>query len=281
MTSNTEKTPDQTTKRTLTYDGIDIPYEVDGDGEPVVLIHGAIGQIEVWESLSAELARTHRVIAYDQRGHGRSRAPGTPDCRKHIADAAAIIEQVVGGPATVIGWSGGGSIGLGLTVARPDLVDRLIVVEGVWHITSVVGWEDLKNLVRFRWTVRRRPSDAVDDYMRPIFAYRSGGTAWDELPEEVRQLFRADANGLRSKLRMHPYQTSMDLLRASAVAHCPVPKTWVGGEESAEMFHKLHHKLAAADPKLHTAMVPGATHALPVLQPTALAEVVRAGAPAR
>lgn len=71
MTTNTEQGPDQAGHRTLRHDGIDIPYEVDGDGEPVVLIHGGIGQIEVWEPLTAQLARTHRVIAYDQRGHGQ------------------------------------------------------------------------------------------------------------------------------------------------------------------------------------------------------------------
>lgn len=285
MNSNIKKTPDQTRRGTLRHDGIDIPYTVEGDGEPVVLIHGGIGQIEVWEPVSAELARTHRVIAYDQRGHGRSQAPGTPDMRKHIADAAAIIEQVVGGPATVVCWSGGGSVGLGLTVARPELVDRLIVMEAVFRVMSASSWEDIKNLVRFKRIVRRRPSDAVDDFMRPTFGYRSGGTAWDELPEEVRQLFRADANGFRSTLRIHPFSISMDWLwlRDSAVAKCPVPVTWVGGEESAESFHKIHSKLAAADPELHTVMVPGATHALPVLQPSALVEVVRetAGAPAR
>lgn len=191
---------------------------------------------------------------------------------------------MVGEAATVVGWSGGGIIGLGLAVARPELVDRLIDVEGGFRVMSASGWEGFKSLVRFKKTVRRRPGAAVDNFMRPTFAYRSGGTAWDELAEEVRQLFRADADGLKSRIRPHPFSDAMDWLwlRTSAVANCPVPVTWVGGEESAEMFHRMHSKLAAADPNLHTVMVPGATHALPVLQPTALVEVVRetAGAPA-
>lgn len=267
---------------TLRHDGIEIPYEVRGEGEPILLIHGGIGQIQIWEPVAVALARTHRVIAYDQRGHGSSRAAGTPDFRVHIDDAAAIVEQVVGGPTTVVGWSGGGGVGLGLALERPELVDHLISMEGFYS----TGRPDLRLLgamFRFKRAVRKRPDDAVDGFMSFAFGYRSGETAWDEVSKEVRQLFRADVDGLKASLRLHRYGSHMEWAKARDVTECPVPVTWVGGEQTIEPFQKMHRNLEAAKPDLETVMVPGANHALPVADPTAFASVVRelAGATAR
>ena len=270
----TTETGNQATRGTFGHDGIDIPYEVRGAGEPLVLIHGGIGQIEVWEPVADDLARTHRVFAYDQRGHGSSTVKGTPDLRVHRDDLAAFIEQVVGGPATLIGWSGGGGVGLPLALDRPELVTHLILMEGVFYL-RIPNWEALKAMLRFQRVIRKRPDDAVTDFMRLMFAYRTGVTAWDEISEEVRQLLLGDARGLESKLRLHRYGGHMEWVKARDVAKCPVPMTWVGGEESIEFFQKMHGKLAAANSNLKTVMIPSENHAFPVVDPTAFASVVR------
>ena len=84
-----------------------------------------------------------------------------------------------------------------------------------------------------------------------------------------------DARGLESKLRLHRYGGHMEWVKARDVAKCPVPMTWVGGEESIEFFQKMHGKLAAANSNLKTVMIPSENHALPVVDPTAFASVVR------
>lgn len=270
----TPETSNQATRATFWHDGIEIPYEVRGAGEPIVLIHGGIGRIEVWERVAGELARTHRIFAYDQRGHGSSTAEGTPDLRVHRDDLAAFMEQVVGGAATLVAWSGGGGVGLPLALDRPELVTHLILMEGAFYL-RIPNWEALKAMLRFRRVIRKRPDDAVTDFMRLMFAYRTGMTAWDEISEEDRQLFLGDARGLESKLRLHRYAGHMEWLKARDVAECPVPMTWIGGEESIEFFQKMHGKLAAANSKLKTVMIPGENHAFPVVDPTAFAGVVR------
>lgn len=278
----TTETRNQPTRGTFRHDGIDIPYEVRGSGEPLVLIHGGIGRIEVWEPVADDLARTHRVFAYDQRGHGASTAAGTPDLRVHRDDLAAFIEQIVGGPATLIGWSGGGGVALPVALDRPELVTHLILMEGAFYHRTP-NWEALKAILRFQRVVRKRPEEAVTDFMRLMFAYRSGGTGWDELSDEIRQVLLGDARGLQSKLRPHRYAAHMEWLKARNVAECAVPMTWIGGEESIEFFQKMHRKLAAANSNLKTVMISGENHAFPVVDPTAFASVVRelAGATAR
>ena len=84
-----------------------------------------------------------------------------------------------------------------------------------------------------------------------------------------------DARGLESKLRLHRYGGHMEWVKARDVAKCPVPMTWVGGEESIEFFQKMHGKLAAANSNLKTVMIPSENHAFPVVDPTAFASVVR------
>lgn len=270
----TTETTIEPTRETLSHDGVEIPYEVRGGGEPIVLIHGFPGRIEAWEHVASDLARTHEVFAYDQRGHGSSTAEGTADLRVHRDDLAAFIEQTVRGPATLVAWSGGGGVGLPLALDRPELVAQLILMEGVFHL-RVPDWQFLKAMLRFRRTIGRRPEEAVTDYVRLMVAYRSGGTAWDELSKEYRQLLLSDANGLESALRLHRYGGHMGWLKGRDVAQSPVPMTWIGGEESIDLFQKMHRRFEATKPDLGTVMIPGECHAFPAVDPTAFARVVR------
>jgi pimeloyl-ACP methyl ester carboxylesterase len=72
---------------TSTADGTRLYYERHGDrGEPLVLVHGATGDVTDWRFQIAEFAPTHRVLVMDHRGHGRSDAP---------SDRAAYYKQLV------------------------------------------------------------------------------------------------------------------------------------------------------------------------------------------
>ncbi len=73
--------------------GIDFFYREAGAGAPLLLIHGAAGNADVWSSVFESLARDHRVIAYDRRAHTRSKAAPPPPAENystHGEDAAAL-----------------------------------------------------------------------------------------------------------------------------------------------------------------------------------------------
>jgi 3-oxoadipate enol-lactonase len=108
---------------------IDMYYELHGAGEPLVLIGGLANDISQWEWLTAWCAQTHRVLAFDNRGAGRTDKPDVPYTIPMMANDTDALMGVVGmSQATVLGVSMGGRIALDLALEHPDRVARLILV---------------------------------------------------------------------------------------------------------------------------------------------------------
>jgi esterase len=100
-----------------------------GAGAPLVILHGLFGSKRNWASIAHRLAATRRVISIDLRNHGESPWDERHDYPALAADVAAVIEQRAGGPAAVLGHSMGGKAAMVLALVRPELVERLIVVD--------------------------------------------------------------------------------------------------------------------------------------------------------
>lgn len=101
-----------------------------GDGPGALLLHGLAGTAIEWEGTAAWLMKTHRVVALDQRGHGRSeRRPGDVTPAAFVADALETVESLGLAPAILVGQSLGGLIAFLAASARPGLVSALVVVE--------------------------------------------------------------------------------------------------------------------------------------------------------
>jgi pimeloyl-ACP methyl ester carboxylesterase len=102
-----------------------------GSGSPaVVLLHGLAGYAGEWAQTAGSLTAHHRVVAPEQRGHGRSdRRPGDTSRAAFVADAEAWVEELDLAPAVVVGQSLGGHTAFLLAAKRPDLVRCLVAVE--------------------------------------------------------------------------------------------------------------------------------------------------------
>ena len=111
--------------QTFEHDGITLAYDVAGaeGDEPVLFLHGITGARSTWHDTAAALAAEHRVFTLDHRGHGdSSRAPGTYDVEHWAGDAIALLDEVVGRPAFLVGHSLGGVVAAEVIGRRPDLV---------------------------------------------------------------------------------------------------------------------------------------------------------------
>jgi 3-oxoadipate enol-lactonase len=109
--------------------GIDFYFEVAGSGPPLILLNGEGGNTLDWASLLPALTNRFQVITFDARGAGRSSAPPGPYTTRQLADdAAAVLDRVGIARAHVVGLSLGGMIAQELALARPDRVDRLVLV---------------------------------------------------------------------------------------------------------------------------------------------------------
>jgi 3-oxoadipate enol-lactonase len=96
----------------------------------IVLAHALGVDAMMWDALANQLALDHRVICYDQRGHGASDCPPGPYSIADLADdAARVIDHAVGaaGPVVFIGLSLGGMVGQQLALTRPELLRGLVL----------------------------------------------------------------------------------------------------------------------------------------------------------
>lgn len=119
-----------TARRTLERAGVPLSVtDHAGSGPPVVILHGLAGSSRELEETARALA-PHRVLTPDARGHGEStRRPADVSRQAHVDDVVHVIEALVGGPVTLIGQSMGGHTALLVAAARPDLVERLVLLE--------------------------------------------------------------------------------------------------------------------------------------------------------
>ena len=104
----------------------------DGDGPPYLLVHGLSSNARLWTGVATRLAALgHRVVAVDQRGHGRSDKPDDGyDLATAVDDLVVVIERLALARPVVAGQSWGGNVALELAWRRPDLVRALVCVDG-------------------------------------------------------------------------------------------------------------------------------------------------------
>lgn len=109
--------------------GIRIYYEVYGEGEPLVLIHGSGQSIEAMKFQIRHFARNYRVLVADSRAHGRSETgEGRLTYEQMADDWAALINHLDIRSANILGWSDGGNIGLLLAIRHPEKVAKLVTM---------------------------------------------------------------------------------------------------------------------------------------------------------
>ena len=114
----------------VSANGIDYYYEMHGSGEPLLLLHGGLGSIDMFRGvLLPALAKTRQVIAVDLQGHGRTTLGNRPISLVDIGnDLAVVLDQLGYKQVDVAGYSFGGGAGLRLAIQHPNAVRRLAVI---------------------------------------------------------------------------------------------------------------------------------------------------------
>jgi pimeloyl-ACP methyl ester carboxylesterase len=120
-----------TQKRTghLPVNGINYYYEVHGQGEPLLLLHGGLGSIDMFGPLLPKLAETRQVIGVDLHGHGRTNLGDREiSLIDQGNDMAAILDKLGFKQVDVMGYSLGAGVAFRLAVQHPTSVRRLVLV---------------------------------------------------------------------------------------------------------------------------------------------------------
>ena len=133
-------------------DGGKLYYEVEGEGHPLLLIHGGLGSLRMWDENVPALAERFQVIRYDTRGFGRTETDDVEFTNR--GDAASVLDQLGAQSAHVVGQSRGGVIALDLAIDQPERVDKLVSVAGgigghdpeLPEGTDVPPWDEMERL---------------------------------------------------------------------------------------------------------------------------------------
>ncbi|HEX6778195.1 MAG TPA: alpha/beta hydrolase [Ktedonobacterales bacterium] len=114
---------------TVKVNAITMYYELQGEGEPLVLIAGLRLDVSDYHGIDSWLAQKYQVLAFDNRGAGRTDKPDIPYSIEMMADDTAELLQALGiRAAHIIGISMGGRIALELALQHPELVKKLVLV---------------------------------------------------------------------------------------------------------------------------------------------------------
>ncbi len=119
--------------------GIEVYYEVYGEGMPVVLLHGAYYTIDMnWSQLIPDLSKTRKVIALEMQGHGHTAFSDRKLSRATLAsDVERVMDYLNVDSADLVGYSFGGSVAYQFAIQSPKRLKKLVIVSAA-HKSS--GW---------------------------------------------------------------------------------------------------------------------------------------------
>jgi len=228
-----------------------------GRGPPVVMLHGLlVGNMSTWYWTAAPvLARTHRVILFDLRGHGRSGRPlGGYDGERMTRDLASVIDRVTDGPVALVGHSYGGYIALRFAVRHPERVCKIAAVEAPLPPSS---------LVEMRAFMSQTPAEILASLPAVLRGAITGGRRGARMVEGIR--FLAQESSLVRDLE-HTEDLPDDALRA---LRCPLLAVY--GTESS--CRAAGARLLGLVPDAQLVALPGG-HFLPLETPRALTDTL-------
>jgi 3-oxoadipate enol-lactonase len=126
---------------TVKVNDLHMYYEIHGEGELLVLIAGLGTDLSECDAIIGWLAKKYQVVAFDNRGAGRTDKPDIPYTIEMMANDTAGLMQTLGvRQANILGISMGGRIALALTLAHPERVKRLVLVSTSAKITRRNRW---------------------------------------------------------------------------------------------------------------------------------------------
>lgn len=243
-------------------DGVKLFYEVIGDGDPLVLVHGSWADHNNWQFILPGLAESFRVLTYDRRGHSQSERVATQGSRQEDEDdLAALMEALEFAPAHVAGNSFGASIAVGLASRRQELFRSLIVHEP--PLMGVVAEDpDLQPLMK---DVQDKvesvlelleAGDIPEGTRRFVEEVALGPGMWEQLPEQARNTFIGNASTFLDEQR-DPQWADLHL---TALSRFSVPALLTQGDQSPPWFESIISKLAESLGRAERRTYAGAGH---------------------
>ena len=256
-----------------------------GEGEPIVFVHGTLGDLNVFRPQAQTFATRFRVISYSRRYHPPNAPPRAQDVyalSAHVADLGALVNKLKATPAHLIASSYGAYIALALAVDHPELVRSLVLGEP--PVLPLLPRTSVGKDVRQSWMTRviepsRRAfgGGSLKDGVRAFMDGVCGNPGcFDTFPQARRtELVDKQAPSLRAEL-MTETASAMPPLDCGDLAKSKLPTLLVTGERSPAMFLLITAELEGCLEGESQVRVPNAGHGLHEANPTFYNQTVMA-----
>ncbi|MCF8239501.1 MAG: alpha/beta fold hydrolase [Saprospiraceae bacterium] len=104
-------------------------HKIQGQGDPLIILHGLFGSSDNWATLARRWAEHFTVVTVDLRNHGRSFHADAMNYPVMVEDVVRLMEQEWIHKAHILGHSMGGKVAMHLALSHPDLVDQLLIAD--------------------------------------------------------------------------------------------------------------------------------------------------------
>lgn len=249
-------------------DGLTIAYQRVGEGDPLVLVHGAGDDSRIWQPQLIDLADEFTVVAWDEPGAGRSSDLPEGFTLGGFADGlAALIESLGMGPAHVAGLSWGGTVVLELYRRHPALVATLIMID------TYAGWKGSlpADEVQARVAGARRMLAAPSAESDPTPGLFAG-----DPPEDFVPLLAAMATDVRPGTLAQELAIMAQADLSDLLPHVGVPTLLLWGDSDPRSPLAVARQFEEAIPDAELVVIEGAGHISNLERPEQVNAAVRA-----
>ena len=279
--------------KTATVNGTTLAYREQGEGEPVVFVHGGESDLRTWEQQLPAVGRSYRVITYSRR-FARPNQDIDPEADDqilpHVEDLAAFLREVDAAPAHLVGNSWGAFISLLTAMRHPDVVRTLVLEEPPVvplfvksvpprpaELLSLFATRPRTAVALFKFVVGtvapvqkafRRGED--DKAMRIFSEGVLGRESFERLPEARKVQMRDNLSALRAQMLGAGFPPLGD----DEVRGIGVPVLLVTGERSPLVAIRLTDRLEELLPTVERVEVPDASHLMHEENAAALNEAI-------
>lgn len=246
------------TGKYVEINGMKMYYEVSGEGDPLIVLHGAYMNIPSMGSIIPKLAGTHKIYAIEMQGHGRTTDIDRPITYQNLADdVAAFMNAVEVEKADVFGYSMGAEVGLQLAIRHPEKVNRLVAASVAYDLE---GWQP-----EFKAAI---PQMTVEMIVNMPFAedYRRLSPNPDGFPALVEKLIALEKEPMAWEEDIKNLKTPVLIIAGDAdvmtLEHSVSLFRLLGGGSMGDMGEPL--------PASRLAIMPGTSHTAVITQPDML-----------
>jgi 3-oxoadipate enol-lactonase len=234
-------------------------HEIAGEGSPVTLIHPGVCDSRVWDPQWSTFPLDHRTTRFDLRGFGRTHIPA--ETYSHARDVIELLERLNIGASALVGASLGGRVALEISIARPDLVEMLVLIGA-----SIPGYSWAEEVIKYG-----DEEDAALDKGDIETAVEANLRMWVDGPNRRRDDVDPTVRLLIANMQRHAFELQVPVWEeaeeellvpdvGSRYVEISVPTLVLVGSEDVADMRAIADRLASGIPDARKGEISGAAH---------------------